>query len=225
MKKLLLIIPVLIIISITFYSCENINVAEPAANASITSLVGGYDIVLLNDGPIDNGDGTYTWTWSVTNTNPEGGIKFVEKGLKIQQDAKIDWLVCDLILSLGICHWYSGDITGAVDLIQEAYRLSEKNQEKHYVGKSLVWLGRVTGLVDSNKNNEAIDFVLRGLKVLDELETKPDTAIAHLFLGELYWKLGRRDQASDFLKDAAGEFEALGMVPWLGRTLAILNKL
>jgi len=155
--------------------------------------------------------------------NPEGGIKSVEKGLKIQRDAKIDWLVCDLILSLGICHYYSGDITGAVDLIQEAYRLSEKNQEKHYVGKSLVWLGRVTGLVASHKNNEAIDFVLRGLKILDELETKPDTAIAHLFLGELYWKLGRTDQASSLLKDAAGMFKAMGMVSWLDKTRTILN--
>ena len=83
----------------------------------------------------------------------------------------------------------------------------------------------MTGIADSHKKNEAIDYIQSGLKILDELETKPDTAIAHLFLGELYWKLGRRDQASDFLKDAAGEFEALGMVPWLGRTLAILNKL
>jgi hypothetical protein len=75
MKKIISIIPLLIIISITFYSCEQINVAEPSGNVSITSLVGGYEIILLDGGPVNNGDGTYTWTWSVTNTNPEGGIK------------------------------------------------------------------------------------------------------------------------------------------------------
>jgi predicted ATPase len=157
--------------------------------------------------------------------NPEGGKKFVEKGLKIQRDANIDWLECDLILSLGICHWYSGDVTGAVDLMQEAYRLSEKNQEKHYAGKSLIWLGRLEGLADSHKKNEAIDIIQRGLKILDVLETKPDAAIAHLFLGELYWKLGRTDQASNFLKDAAETFETLGMVSWFDKTRMILNKL
>jgi tetratricopeptide (TPR) repeat protein len=157
--------------------------------------------------------------------NPEGGKKFVEKGLKIQRDANIDWLECDLILSLGICHWYSGDVTGAVDLMQEAYRMSEKNQEMHYAGKSLIWLGRLEGLADSHKKNEAIDIIQRGLKILDVLETKPDAAIAHLFLGELYWKLGRTDQASNFLKDAAETFETLGMVSWFDKTRMILNKL
>ena len=70
MKKLIPIIPFLVIISIVFYSCEKINVAEPTGSSTINSLVGGYDIVLIGGAPVDNGDGTYTWTWSVTNTNP-----------------------------------------------------------------------------------------------------------------------------------------------------------
>ena len=36
--------------------------------------------------------------------------------------------------------------------------MSEKNQEMHYAGKSLIWLGRVEGLADSHKKNEAIDI-------------------------------------------------------------------
>jgi class 3 adenylate cyclase/tetratricopeptide (TPR) repeat protein len=157
--------------------------------------------------------------------NPEDGIKFVEKGLEIQRKADIDWLMCSHFFSLGICHCYSGNLPKAVDLMHEAYRLSEKNQEKHYAGKSLVWLGRVTGLADSHKQNEAIDYIQRGLKILENLETKPDAAIARLFLGELYWKLGRTQQASSSLKDAAKGFEAMGMISWFDRTQAILNKL
>jgi tetratricopeptide (TPR) repeat protein len=109
--------------------------------------------------------------------------------------------------------------------MKEAYRLSENNQEKHEVGKSLIWLGRVTGLADPHKKNEAIDYIQSGLKILNDLETKPDAAIAHLFLGELYSNLGRTDQASSFLKDAAETFEEMGMVSWLDKTQAILNKL
>lgn len=73
MKKTFLLLYALIISGITFYSCENINVVEPEGNSLINSLVGGYEIILLNGGPVNNGDGTYTWTWSVTNTNPGNG--------------------------------------------------------------------------------------------------------------------------------------------------------
>ena len=149
----------------------------------------------------------------------------MEKGLKIQRDANIDWLMCDLIFSLGICRCYSGDITGAVDLMHKAYRLSEQNQEQHYVGKSLIWLGRVTGLADSHKQNEALDYIQRGLKILNELKTKPDAAIAHLFWGELYWNLGHSDQALSILKGAAETFAEMVMVSWVDKTRAILNKL
>jgi hypothetical protein len=35
--------------------------------------------------------------------------------------------------------------------MKAAYRRSENNQEKHEIGKSLIWLGRVTGLADPHK--------------------------------------------------------------------------
>jgi len=158
-------------------------------------------------------------------TNPEGGKKFIEKGLKIQRDANIDWLMCDLVYALGICHYYSGDITRAVDLMQEAYRLAKKNHEEHYAGKSLIWLGRVTALADLHKQSEAIELIQRGLKILIDLETKPDVAVAHLFMGELFWNLGHSDQASSNLNEAAAMFEDMGMESWLARTRGILNNL
>jgi hypothetical protein len=61
----------------------------------------------------------------------------------------------------------------------QAYRLAESSQEKHNFGKSLIWLGRVTGLADLHKKDEAIEYIQRGLKMLNNLETKPDVAIAH----------------------------------------------
>jgi class 3 adenylate cyclase/tetratricopeptide (TPR) repeat protein len=157
--------------------------------------------------------------------NPEDGIKFVEKGLKIQRDADIDWLMCDLLFSLGRCHCYSRDLARAIDLMNEAYRLSESNQEKHYAGKSLIWLGRLTGLADSHKKNEAIEYIQSGQTILKDLETRPDVAIAHLFLGELYSNLGHTDRASSYLREAAAMFEDMGMDAWLVKAQAILNKL
>jgi class 3 adenylate cyclase/tetratricopeptide (TPR) repeat protein/ribosomal protein L40E len=157
--------------------------------------------------------------------NPEGGIKFVERGLKIQRDTGADWLMCFHFFSRGICHWHSGDLARAIDLMKESHRLAENNQEKHNAGKSLIWLGRLTGIADSPNKNEAIEYIQRGLKILRALQTKPDVSIAYLFLGEIFWSLGLADKASSFLKKAAEMFEEMGMEYWLDKTQEILEQL
>ena len=100
-----------------------------------------------------------------------------------------------------------------------------KNCIKHYAGKSLIWLGRMTGIADSHKKNEALEYIQRGLKILRALQTKPDISIACLFLGEIYWSLGPVDKASNFLKKAAEMFEEMGMDYWLDKTQEILEQL
>jgi hypothetical protein len=109
--------------------------------------------------------------------------------------------------------------------MKESYGLSEKLQERHSVGKSLTWLGRMTGKEDSLKENEAVEYIQRGMKILNTLETKPDISIALLFLGELYGDLGRADKASGFLKEAAKMFEEMGMEYWLVKTQEVLRRL
>ncbi len=157
--------------------------------------------------------------------DPEGGRPYVEKGLKIHRDAHIEWHMSIHFYSLSICYYHAGDLSKAIDLMKEAYGLSEKSQERHSAGKSLIWLGRMTGKADSQKENEAVETIQRGLKILNALETKPDVAIAHLFLGELYWDLGRADRASGFLKEAAKMFEEMGMEYWLVKTQEVLGRL
>ena len=156
--------------------------------------------------------------------NPEDGLKFVEKGLKIKQDANIDWQMSNHFFSMSICICYSGDLTRAIELMKKAYRLAESNQEKHNTGKSLIWLGRLTGLADSHNKDEAFEYIQRGLQILTALQTKPDVAITHLFLGEIYRNLGSTEKASSYLKEAATMFEDMGMDSWLDKTQAILDK-
>jgi tetratricopeptide (TPR) repeat protein len=157
--------------------------------------------------------------------DPEVGRKYVEKGLKIHRDAHMECHTSVHLLSLGICHYFLEDFGKTIDLMKEAYRLSEKNQEKHYVGKSLIWLGRMTGKADSHKKNEALEYIQRGLKILSALQTKPDISIACLFLGEIYWSLGPVDKALCFLRKAAEMFEEMGMDYWLDKTQEILEQL
>jgi class 3 adenylate cyclase/tetratricopeptide (TPR) repeat protein len=157
--------------------------------------------------------------------DPEVGRAYVEKGLKIHRDAHVEWNTSIHFYSLSICHYHAGDLGKAIDLMREAYELSEKSQERHSAGKSLIWLGRMTGKADSQKENEAVETIQKGMEILNALETRPDVSIAHLFLGELYGDVGRVDKASGPLKEAAEMFEEMGMDYWLKKTRAILEKL
>ena len=157
--------------------------------------------------------------------NPMGGIQHAEQGLTVHREANINWFAGYHFFSQGICHFYSKDLTRSFELLKEAYRLSDKSREHHYTGKSLIWLGRVTGLAESGKNEKAVEYIQRGLQILRALQTKPDISIAHLFLGELYRNLGRVDQAVKYLKESAGMFEEMGMDSWKSRSHKILDSL
>jgi tetratricopeptide (TPR) repeat protein len=157
--------------------------------------------------------------------NPKGGIKNAEQGLTVHRDADINWFAGYHFFSLGLCHYYSQDLSISIEMLEQACRLSEKSRENHYSGKSLIWLGRVKGLADSPNQSKAIEYINRGLTILRALQTKPDILIAHLFLGELYWNMGRKDRAAIFLKEAAEMFEEMGMDSWKAKTHKILDNL
>jgi hypothetical protein len=70
MKKLFYLIPALFLAGILFYACQEPNVIEPDSS-SINKDVDGYEIVLIGGEPVDNGDGTYTWTWSITQNTAQ----------------------------------------------------------------------------------------------------------------------------------------------------------
>ncbi|MDJ0814907.1 MAG: adenylate/guanylate cyclase domain-containing protein [Desulfobacterales bacterium] len=157
--------------------------------------------------------------------NPEGGIQHAEQGLTVHREANINWFAGYHFFSQGICHFYSQDLTRSIELLKEAYRLSDKSREHHYTGKSLIWLGRVTGLANSRNKDEALEYINRGLEFLQALQTKPDISIAHLFLGELYRNQGRVDQAAKYLKKAVRMFEEMGMDSWKNQAHKILDNL
>ena len=75
MKKLFLICASLFFTSLIFFGCQENNITDPLTDSTLDKMVGGYNIVLLGGSPVNNGDGTYTWIWSITNTNSGNGKK------------------------------------------------------------------------------------------------------------------------------------------------------
>ncbi len=56
---------------------------------------------------------------------------------------------------------------------QQALNLAQTNHEKSCEGASWIQLGRTIGKTDKSQIDEAEKYILKGLKILDELRLKP----------------------------------------------------
>ena len=150
--------------------------------------------------------------------DPETGRSYGEKGIKIQQDAGIEWNLSMQHLYLGDTHLQLGDLEHARASVEEGLRLSQKNHEKYSEAMAWILLGRILGRRETPQIHKAEECILQGMKIADEQKTKPTYAQGHLFLGELYAHGGQKEKALENLKKAETMFQEMGMDYWLGVT-------
>lgn len=108
--------------------------------------------------------------------------------------------------------------------IEDALKLAQKNNEKIMEGLSWVWLGRVQSRVVP-LDNEAKKFIVKGIKILDELKLRPAYSQGYLFLGELCVDTGKKKEAIENLKKAEKMFRRMEMNYWLNKTQKVLKNL
>jgi tetratricopeptide (TPR) repeat protein len=82
---------------------------------------------------------------------------------------------------------------------------------------------RILGIVHQNRHVE--EYILEGIKILDELRLRPFSAQRYLFLGELYADRGQREKAQESLKKAEAMFQDMGMDYWLAKTQEVFARL
>ena len=171
------------------------------------------------------------WAWALLGHayfylgDPEMGRRYVEKGLKIQRDSGVEWNLSLYPLILGDIHLHLGDLKNAQSFMDEALRLSQKNNEKWMEGFSWMALGGISGRTETPQIHKAEEYILQGMKILDELKMKPSCAGGYLALGELYANAGQKEKALESLKKAESMFQEMGMDYWLGRTRKVLAGL
>jgi len=153
----------------------------------------------------------------------EGKI-FLEKGLRIQEDNGIELNLSVHQLLLGVIHLQMSDLINARSFVDEALRLSKKYNEKRVEGMSWIWLGKILEKTEPPQIDKAEESILKGIKILHELQLKPNYALGHLFLGELYLNTNEKEMAIKNLKKAEGMFQEMGMDSWLARTQEVLAK-
>ena len=86
-------------------------------------------------------------------------------------------------------------------------------------------MGRIIGKTSMSQPEEAEQWILHGIGMLDERQSKPDSATGYLRLGELHADHGQKTKALQNLKKAESMFQDMGMDYWLGKTQEVLARL
>jgi class 3 adenylate cyclase/tetratricopeptide (TPR) repeat protein len=168
-----------------------------------------------------------SWNWGYLGSayaylgDPETGRSYGEKGLKMQRDIGLEFYLSMQHLFLGDTSLQLNDLENARGSVEEALRLSQKNSEKHWEAMAWILLGRILGRTETSQIQKAEECILQGMKIADELKTKPFYAQGHLFLGELYARVGQKGKALENLTKAETMFQEMGMDYWLAEARKI----
>jgi tetratricopeptide (TPR) repeat protein len=155
----------------------------------------------------------------------EAAKKHMEKGLDITLQGGSEWWKSFHYLYLSKIYLDLGDPKNSRSFIEEALKLSQQKSEKHLEGASWTWLGRILRKTDPSQSDKAEGCILKGIKILDEMNVKPWCSEGYLYLGELYADTGKRERALENLKRAEKAFQEMKMDYWLSRTRKVLARM
>jgi tetratricopeptide (TPR) repeat protein len=123
-------------------------------------------------------------------------------------------------IDLASCDWES-----ARRCADEGLKLAQTHGEKEGEGWLSCILGRALAKADPSQAARGEEYILQGIKILDELKVRPYSSQGYLYLGEFYADMGQRENALKSLRKAEGMFQEMGMEYWLVKAQKILERL
>jgi len=149
----------------------------------------------------------------------------IEKGFNIHKNTAVAWLGSLYSLFLSNVHYDLGDLDKAQSYAEEALELSIKNDECGDEGRSKIWLGRILGKKDSLKSAFAENYILQGIRIIEELKLRPWLSQGYFILGEFYANCGRKKEALEYLKKALSMYQEMGIGYWPEKIQKALDRL
>ena len=143
----------------------------------------------------------------------------------MQKEMNANMMISNYYVLLGIILLDLKDYNRAQNYIEKALELSQKNNQRWNEGIHLICLGNVLGKKEKPEYEGAKECMMKGIKILDELEIRPFLSQGYLYLGELYNKMGQKDEASKYLKKAEGMFNEMEMNYYIHKTQDALTNL
>ncbi len=150
--------------------------------------------------------------------------KQAENAIELYAESGTNLWLSHTYIALGMIHLDLGDLKNTRSCVEQALNLAQKNGEKQHEGLSRILLGRILGKEDISQSDKAENYVLEGIKILEERGIVPYSSRGYLHLGELYADMGQREKALQTLKKAESAFHKMGMDYWLRRTQEVLAR-
>jgi tetratricopeptide (TPR) repeat protein len=157
--------------------------------------------------------------------DPQTGLEYIQKGLKIQSSTGVKSLLAWYHCELSNAYLVLGDLINAFDCVTKALKLALDNNEKWGEILSMTWSGRILAKSDPSQIDKAKESILKGIKICEELRLKSWYSVGYLFLGEVYADAGQKDKALEILKKAEGMFQEMGMDYWVDKTQETLRSI
>jgi tetratricopeptide (TPR) repeat protein len=151
--------------------------------------------------------------------------EYLQKMLKLQADTKSPGFLSLGHLALSSAHLNSGDLNEAKVHAEQALNLGQTNHEKYCEAGAWIQLGRIIGKMEASRIDEAEEFMLNGLKILEDVETKPAYATGCFSLCELYLNSGKIEKGLEVLRRSEEMFSRMGMEYWLAQARNVLSAI
>jgi tetratricopeptide (TPR) repeat protein len=151
--------------------------------------------------------------------------KRFEERLENYRSTEYAWFLSFNYCGMAMVYLDCGDLNNARSNIEETLAVCQRDGNRMYAGPATVALGTVVGKAEPSQSVKAEEYILQGIKMIEELKIKPYLAEGYLSLGELYADLGQKQKALESLKKAQGMFQEMDMEYWLRRTQSALVKL
>ena len=155
----------------------------------------------------------------------DSALEFTEKGLQMQRDAGLPLFLSFYHVVLGRIHADLGNWGEARLHAEDGLKLAQTNHERSVEGTLWILLGKIIGETDPSQTEKAEEYILQGMKILDDLKMRPSYASGYLALGELYAHGGQKEKALENLKKAETMFLEMGMDYWLAEARKVSARL
>ncbi len=143
--------------------------------------------------------------------DPQSGLGHIEKALAENQKIGVEWRRSELLFNLGVCRFSLANYQPAMQAMNDAHVLSVDSGQRYVTGKALTWLGRIHFRLDPQAVATASTLIGQGIEILRSLDIKPELALGHFFLEELYTRSGKRELSAEHSGQARKMFRDLGM--------------
>jgi tetratricopeptide (TPR) repeat protein len=153
------------------------------------------------------------------------GLDLAEKGLRMNQDLGLPYLISLCHLCCGVAHFYLGELEMAQTHFELSLQSALQNQERMMQTYSKYYLGSIMARKDPLRIEAAVEIIRQGITSSEELGIRAIYPVGYMFLGAVYAESGQPEKALEPLKKAEAMFQEMGMDYYLERTREIMGKL